>query len=276
MSKRADLRARLKSLASRVGIKRNLKGNAVPRVSSMSYQGAHDWYAPLLCSASQLRGRLSGGAVVRKVMGVLERLEQDSYSEFVLDFYQQGLARFGDEWDYADINTTLLGLSAAIGISSYLEIGVRKGRSMAMVASQSPACSIVGFDLWLPNYSGMPNPGKEFVKQELESVGFNGTLSFVDGDSKHTVPRYFRDHSDAYFDVITVDGDHSTAGATRDLTNVIPRLKAGGALVFDDIAHAHHSSLGKVWHDVIVSNPRFSTFTYSDLGFGVGLGLRKF
>ena len=36
-----------------------------------------------------------------------------------------------------------------LGVRDYLEIGVRRGRSMAMVASQAPDCSMLGFDLWV-------------------------------------------------------------------------------------------------------------------------------
>ena len=106
--------------------------------------------------------------------------------------------------------------------------------SMAVVASRHPHARIVGFDRWIPNYVGMENPGPEFVQKELECVGYQEKVEFITGDSKKTVPAYFRQHPDAYFDVITVDGDHSAHGARVDLRHVIPRLKIGGFLVFDD------------------------------------------
>jgi predicted O-methyltransferase YrrM len=223
-----------------------------------------------------LARHISGGALVRKAMQVLEQLTPDSYSDFLLAFYGEGLRRFGDEWDYADINTVLIGLSATLKIQRYLEIGVRRGRSSAMVASQSPACDIAAFDLWVNNYAGMPNPGKDFVRAELASIGFSGRIEFVDGDSRDTVPSYLNANPEAYFDLITVDGDHSIAGARRDLANVIPRVKMGGGLVFDDISHPAHIGLGDTWRALVVDNAQFSSYSYGDVGFGVGVGLRKF
>lgn len=235
-----------------------------------------DFYTPLLAGAATLFPRLSGASVVREVMGVLGRLTPDRYSEFLMKFYEEGLSRFGEDWQYADINTVLLGISRDFKLQSYMEIGVRRGRSMAMVAAKSPACSMIGFDLWIRNYAGMENPGKELVRSELQRVGFTGSLEFVDGDSTLTVPAFFESHPETFFDVITVDGDHSTEGARRDITNVIPRIKIGGGLVFDDIAHHYHRSLGPLWKETVVANPQFSTISFEDVGFGVGLGIRKF
>lgn len=87
---------------------------------------------------------------------------------------------------------------------------------MAMVAAQRPHCYIAGFDLWIRDYAGMPNPGEEFVRGELARVGYAGSAEFFVGDSRETVPRYVREHPDRYFDLITVDCDHSRAGARVD------------------------------------------------------------
>jgi len=235
-----------------------------------------DFYTPLLAGASTLFPRLSGASVVREVMDVLGRLTPDRYSEFLMKFYEEGLSRFGEDWQYADINTVLLGISRDFKLQSYMEIGVRRGRSMAMVAAKSPTCSMVGFDLWIQNYAGMENPGKDLVRSELQRVGFHGSLEFVDGDSAATVPAFFMAHPDAYFDVVTVDGDHSLEGARRDITNVSPRIKIGGGLVFDDISPHYHTALGPLWKQIVVNNPQFSTVSFDDVGFGVGLGIRKF
>jgi predicted O-methyltransferase YrrM len=74
--------------------------------------------------------------------------------------------------------------------------------------------------------------------------------------------------------MITVDGDHSEAGARADLETVMPRLKVGGALVFDDISNPSHPGLARVWRDVVETLPSYSTFAFTELGFGVGVAIR--
>jgi predicted O-methyltransferase YrrM len=235
----------------------------------------NQWYRPTLGGALTLAPRLGGSQMVREALMVLERLSEDVYLTFVRNFYAAGLSAYGDGWQYADINTALLGLAATLHPAHYLEIGVRRGRSLAMVASRVPSCHIVACDLFIANYANMDNPGPQLVRSELQRLGFSGTLDFVVGDSSKVLPAFFREHPDLYFDVITVDGDHTAKGAYADLVNVIPRLKAGGALVFDDISNHSHPELLPVWEQLIVADTRFSTYTFTDIGFGVGVAILK-
>ena len=135
---------------------------------------------------------------------------------------------------------------------------------------------IYGFDLWIKNYTGVDNPGPEFVRSELKKFNHNGKLVFIDGDSKYTVPSFFNSQKDLFFDVITVDGDHSLRGATIDLKNVIKRLKIGGILVFDDISSHEHPYLNGVWEKVIKSRKNFYTWEFRDVGLGVAFAIRKY
>src|SRR6185295_191682 len=151
--------------------------------------------------------------------------------------------------------------------------GVRRGRSLAMVASVCPACDIVACDMFIKGYSGMDNPGPVLVRSELGRVGFSGRLEFVIGDSHKVLPAFFRKNPDRFFDVITVDGDHSEAGARADLETVWPRLKVGGALVFDDVSNPAHPELAGVWHEFTASH-KLSAFAYNEIGFGVGFAIR--
>lgn len=182
---------------------------------------ANQWYFPPVAGPASFLPDVAGAEPVTLALNVLEVLSRDAYLDFVRNFYKAGLANIGPTWVYADINTVLMGLARRLCVESYLEIGVRRGRSMAMVASQVPDCRIVGFDMWVDYYAGMENPGPARVREELQRVGYAGSLEFVDGDSKETVPAYFAAHPSEYFDLITVDGDHSTDGARRDLQNVI-------------------------------------------------------
>ncbi|HEX7140746.1 MAG TPA: class I SAM-dependent methyltransferase [Vicinamibacterales bacterium] len=238
-------------------------------------QPGNQWYQPMLGGALTLAPFITGEAVVREALQVLERLTTDAYADFVREFYRSGLQKFASGWQYADINTALLALSRVLAPADYLEIGVRRGRSLAMVASRAPECRIVACDLFLDNYANMENPGPDFVRSELARVGFGGSIQFVIGDSAAVLPPYFEQHPDLFFDLITVDGDHTERGARIDLQNVLPRLKIGGALVFDDLSNSAHPELERVWEVTVVADRRFSTFSFTDVGFGVGIAVRR-
>jgi predicted O-methyltransferase YrrM len=247
----------------------------VPLVAATTVVDSRAWYPPALVSASMIACRALRAETVRSVAKTLEALERDAYVEFLLSYYKAGLDRFGDGWRYADITTVLAAAAELIGPRRYLEIGVRRGRSLAVVAQRSPTCHITGFDLWVPDYAGMANPGPSFVRGELAKLGHAGPLDLVSGDSHVEVPRYFRSHPDAFFDLITVDGDHSRRGAALDLRAVIPRLAIGGALVFDDIAHPLHRYLRPVWEQEVERDERFATWRFDELGYGVALAVRR-
>ena len=247
-----------------------------PAAAANSYLApGNQWYTPAVGGASSFVPSTVGGRVVREALQVLGQLSGDAYLTFVRDFYETGLERFGDSWCYADINTVLLGLAHVLRPASYLEIGVRRGRSLAMLVSKAPECRVVACDLFVADYAGMDNPGADWVRGELERLGFRGLLEFVVGDSAVVLPRYFKAHPDAYFDVITVDGDHTTRGARSDLLNAMPRLKIGGALVFDDLSNPYCPTLGRVWKDVVVADSRFSAYSFDEVGYGVGFAIRK-
>jgi len=248
---------------------------AVPRLARNTFVAPNNqWYSPAIAGASTFAQAVCGGAPVRKAVAVLDRLTPDAYADYVSGFYRAGLDRYGDAWQYADINTALLGLGAALQPVSYLEIGVRRGRSLAMLAAAAPTCRIVACDLFIQDYAGMENPGPDFVRAELARSGRHGELSFLIGDSHRVLPAYFDEEPDAYFDLITVDGDHSVRGARADLATVMPRLRVGGALVFDDVSNPSHAELLGVWNDLVVANRSFSTYTFTEIGFGVGIAVR--
>jgi predicted O-methyltransferase YrrM len=230
------------------------------------------FFEPVMIAPSALGEIAVAPTTARRVMEVNSLLEWDDYVRYVRAYYTAGLERFGDAWRYADISTALLAAAQLSRPEKYLEIGVRRGHSLAMVASLCPTCEIVGFDMWMPDYAGMPNPGPEFVRGELQKVGFQGSLEFVNGNSHKTVPAYFEQHAGKFFDLITVDGDHTEEGAEQDLRDVLPHLKAGGVLVFDDIAQ--YPALYDVWQRVVASDLRFSTWAFTELGYGVAIAVR--
>jgi predicted O-methyltransferase YrrM len=187
-------------------------------------------------------------------------------------FYLWAKGRFGEYWRYADSTTVLVAASMAVRPKAYLEIGVRRGRSAAVVGALCPECAIYGFDLWIEGYAGYENPGPDFVRGELRKAGHTGDVTLVSGDSRTTVPEFLAQHPRLFFDVINVDGDHSVAGASRDLTNVLPRLKIGGVIVFDDIVSA--PELMRVWRWFVQEDDRYRAWEFRDAGAGVGVAVR--
>lgn len=234
-----------------------------------------DWYQPVMLAPSMLGEVSTSVTCLREVISIVKRLEPDDYVRYLLAYYTAGLDRFGASWRYTDIVTMLLAAAKLVSPKEYLEVGVRRGRSMAMIAATHPACHIVGFDLWAEDYAGMPNPGADFVRRELARLGYRGKLDLITGDSHVTLPQYFGEHPEAYFDLVTVDGDHSEKGAEQDLRDIMPRIKIGGVLVFDDICHPAHPYLSAIWQHVVVSDPRFVTWQYTELGYGVACAIRR-
>ncbi|APR85737.1 Glycosyltransferase [Minicystis rosea] len=233
-----------------------------------------DYYSPVLAGPETLLRAASGAGVVRDVLGVLAKLEPDDYTRYLTDYYGAGLSRFGEGWHYADICTVLHAAARLAEPKTYLEIGVRRGRSMAMVAEIAKDARLVGFDMWMENYAGMPNPGADFVRSEIARVGHRGSIELISGDSHVTVPRFLEENPDLTFDIITVDGDHSHDGALADLRTVIPRLSLGGILVFDDIVHPLHPYLVDVWRSAVAEDGGLSAGEYAELGYGVAFAVR--
>lgn len=131
----------------------------------------------------------------------------------------------------------------------YLEVGVNKGASLLSVLSQSPQVKARCFDLWPVDYAMQPgwphepsNP--EFIIQEMRKFQPEFNARFYSGDSAATLPAFFMDNPTFMAGIALVDGDHSEAGAARDLESVWPHTKA---IVFDDIKHPTHPYLERVW-----------------------------
>lgn len=269
----------LLSKLSRPTASKNVSGTRAPIPLSghttFSRPDLGDWYQPVMLAPSMVGEVSASVSCLREVISIVEKLEPDDYVRYLLAYYTAGSDRFGASWRYTDIVTMLWAAAKLVSPKEYLEVGVRRGRSMAMIAATHPTCHIVGFDLWTENYAGMPNPGADFVRSELTKLGYTGKLDLITGDSHETLSQYFRGHPEAYFDLATVDGDHSEKGAEQDLRDVMPRVKTGGVLVFDDICHPAHPYLNAVWQRVVVSDPRFITWEFSELGYGVACAIRR-
>ncbi len=109
-----------------------------------------------------------------------------------------------------------------------------------------PACEIAGFDLWMTPYAGADNPGPDFVRGEMQRVGYRGKLELISGGQSRNRPRYFGERPGLLIEVVNVVGDHTDEGAWADLTNITGIIASGGYLIFDALIHPSHTLLG-VW-----------------------------
>lgn len=192
----------------------------------------------------------------------LEQLGDDEVNKPRLTAWlREGVAR--DE-PRIEIRSALRAIARAIQPRSYLEIGTRRGWSLAQVLAEAPAVNVYCFDWWMQNYGGVDNPGPGFVRDEMRRVApcHHGALHFLSGNSHDTLPVFFQDVSlgeaelnetdlirageaaPRMFDLVTVDGDHTALGTWWDLMDVIPHIAVGGALVFDDLVDSADEVLG--------------------------------
>jgi predicted O-methyltransferase YrrM len=231
-------------------------------------------YSPVVLSPSSLARHAASPRVLKKVIETVRRLEHDEYSSYVASFCEQGLDLVGASLGYLDLLTVLYAVAEVGQPQNYLEIGVRRGRSAAMVVAACPKVDVVGFDRWEEKYAGSDNPGGAFVRDELTRLGHEGAATFVDGDSHVTVKAFFRETPSLMFDLVTVDGDHGRAGARADLNDVIGNLRVGGVLVFDDVANPYCPDLRAVWEGFIRDHPELRSTVYDELGPGIALAVK--
>jgi len=207
---------------------------------------------------------------------------------------------------YWDVRVSARVASRVIQPATYLEIGTRRGWSLAQVFAEIPEVRAYVVDMWVPGYGG--NQGSpEFVQNKMQAVvGSEHTpcIEFIAGNSHDVLPAFFADQlslkqgpAPKEFDLITVDGDHALQGAWWDLYDLFPRVAVGGAMLFDDLDYigdekflgvftssqharppmpAYVQSLGEVWQHMASLYPNFVFFNSLRLEHRCGIALRLF
>jgi predicted O-methyltransferase YrrM len=203
---------------------------------------------------------------------VMEKLTPDEALTLALHFRRWGRGKFGAYWRHADLVSTLWAAATCVRPKTYLEIGVLRGRSAALVGAVCPDVAIYGFDLWIPSYSGIESPGPDFARQEIAKAGHTGQVTLISGDSRKTVPAFLREHPDLYFDIVSIDGDKSIDVAWSDFAATLPRLKVGGIVVSDDLQM--FPWLFRPWNRMIENNYRYVTWEFSNGDVGMKAAIR--
>jgi predicted O-methyltransferase YrrM len=234
-----------------------------------------DYYGQVILNPGTLANIAFSEDTWKELLSFHNLLATDEYVAYLDRYYRESLHRFGSNWRYLDITNLLFAASKTTQPVNYLEIGVRRGRGVCVVARGCNEVNITAFDMWVQNYAGMENPGPEFVQAELAKHGHKGHIEFINGDSHKTVPRYLNTKPDMLFDMITVDGDHTEEGALDDLCNVIPHLALGGILIFDDIVHPSHKYLLNVWQRTMQQFTYLAGYEYTEAKYGVAFAIRR-
>jgi hypothetical protein len=124
---------------------------------------------------------------------------------------------------------------------TYLEIGVREGCSLRRVLKARSVRNAYLCDTWGDSYGGSGRGSHAHIEQILDDEFPGVQATFLDGDSKVTVPALIDEG--VHVDMALVDGDHSHEGALADLRNVWQLIRVGGVIIFDDIIHPAHPYL---------------------------------
>lgn len=156
---------------------------------------------------------------------------------------------------------------------TYLEIGVRLGWSLITVAKSSPSTDIFGFDFWYKNYARAKNPGPDFVRSEINKHKCQNKIELITGNSRKTIPEFFKKNRNTKLDLALVDGDHSAAGAEIDIENIIKKINVGGVILFDDIVT--FKKLEELWCKMMKKYTNFIFYSYLDNEPGVGIAIRQ-
>ena len=128
--------------------------------------------------------------------------------------------------------------------NNIIEIGINGGHSCSIFFEANPKAKILGFDLCAHGYT-------KKCCEYLSSV-FDFTL--VQGDSAQTVSEYV---SDIKYDLVHIDGGHSTENLINDIRNCKHLSHADSILVIDDIP----ATQVKLGIDILQNNKEIKDIT---------------
>jgi len=213
-----------------------------------------------------------------RLMAAFEQLDPDPFFTRLAASYRAAIERFGRHWRHVDLWSVLCAYASLARPGRYLEIGTRRGHSLAAVcaglgADECNDAEIVACDLWVEGYAGTDNPGPQFVAEQLTRLGYTRPITFLSGSSRELIPELLSGAPEQ-FDLITVDGDHSRDGALADLNNVVGSLRVGGMLAFDDINHPQHPYLHEVWNTAVAHRRELETYANRRDGTGIAAAVR--
>jgi hypothetical protein len=121
---------------------------------------------------------------------------------------------------------------------NYLEIGVFKGDNIIDVSKsycKHSDSKIYCVDPWLeyndyPEYKGIIQKIYEVFLENMKKENLLKKI-IIHKDFSHNILPTFEDN---YFDIVFIDGNHETEFVYQDGVVVLPKVKSGGTIIFDD------------------------------------------
>jgi predicted O-methyltransferase YrrM len=232
---------------------------------------------------------------VRQTMQEYFSDDQDENLQTILDIYQEAIDGGIPYWD---IRTCARVASRVLKPKNYLEVGTRRGWSLAQVLSETPDVTTYVFDVWIENYASAQGNPRSVLNKMQQVTGTTPKIEFINGNSHDTLPQFFNNQIELHFgipprefDIITIDGDHSLIGAWQDLYDVFPHVRVGGMILFDDLEYGGEradypsqyerppmpdgvQTLRDVWHKLHAMYPNFVFIDCSRLRYQAGIAIR--
>ncbi|WP_417525609.1 class I SAM-dependent methyltransferase [Marinovum sp.] len=128
------------------------------------------------------------------------------------------------------------------------EIGVDRGDFSLEILTRCKPERLHLFDI---DISRLVNP-----KVRAELAAENSRLKTHVGDSSANISKL----PDGYFDMVYVDGDHEYEGVLRDIEAVLPKMKPGGVIIFNDYtvwsaSSMYHCGVARAVNEFCLKHP---------------------
>jgi predicted O-methyltransferase YrrM len=116
----------------------------------------------------------------------------------------------------------------------YLEIGVYEGRAVVWMLENiltNPTSHVTGIDIFYLVGESVYSPEQQKIYEDnVIAAGGEGRSTTINDFSQTALRKLPLDH----YDIIYIDGAHSSAGVLEDAVLALRLLKEGGVLIFDD------------------------------------------